>query len=157
MQHSAARENGAIRRVDRWQLRPTGSLQPLYWVGMLLALWSAAGAHAHEQCEPALMQSIRTVQDSVDALHRPKSDAVSLEFRLIGEACARGRDLEAAWRLEQLQAQLIAVRNAARARSGCQATSSAGFLCTVSADADAGRRTMNVDPTPSRLSAITSP
>lgn len=149
MQHPAAREHGAIRGAAGWPPRR------LCQIGIALALTSAAGAQAGEQCDPALAQSIRTVQSNVESLRAGKSDLVALKLRLIGEACAHGRDLEAAWRLEQLQDQLIASRNAARA--SCQATSRSAFTCNLSADAAVGRRTINVDPTPSRLSAITSP
>jgi hypothetical protein len=129
----------------------------MYRVGIAVALSSAAGVQAGEQCEPALMQSIRTVQNSVESTHNVNSDAVALKLRLIGEACSHGRDLEAAWRLEQLQGQLNAARKISQTRASCQATSSAAFICALSADAASGRRTINVDPTPSRLSAITSP
>jgi hypothetical protein len=115
MRHTAARENGAVWSAAGWLLRRSGWQRRLCQIFIAVALSSAAGVQAGEQCDKALTQSIRPVQSSVASLHSANSDAVALKLRLIEEACAHGRDLEAASRLEQLQDQLIAARKLSHA------------------------------------------
>lgn len=131
-------------------------------LAVALVFWLGSEAHAAQQCASSLTQTILSVQGTIDALQSgPSSNWMHDELRLISEACARGGDLEAAWRVEKLQGQLASARSrqaAARGtRGSCQATSRAEFTCDLSADTRAGRRMMKVEPTPSRLSANTSP
>ncbi len=78
-------------------------------------------------------------------------------MKLIDAACARGKDVEAAWRLEQVQRGIALLGRTAQTRPSCQAKLGFASSCSLSADLAAGRRTMNVEPTPSTLSAVTSP
>jgi len=78
-------------------------------------------------------------------------------MKLIDAACARGKDVEAVWRLEQVQRGIALLRRTAQLRPGCQAKLAFATSCSLSADLVAGRRTLNVEPTPSTLSAVTSP
>ena len=139
------------------------------------AMYLFSAAAAGQGCDPSLAQSIGAVQRIVESLHATKPGQFRVaavdgsehsaehaqwmqgQLRLINEACMRGGDVEAAWRLEQVQETLSPLRRAGSVRHGCQATSRFDATCMLSADARMGRRTMNVEPTPSRLSAITSP
>jgi hypothetical protein len=138
-------------------------------LGLALTLLLSSGAQAGEQCASSMAQSIRNVQNALDTLRSGSNDGAKYsanqarwmqeELRMISEACARGSELEAAWRLEQIQGRMAAPRkpSAGTGTGTCQATSSAEFSCALSADARIGRRTVNVEPIPSRLSTNTSP
>ena len=144
-------------------------------LGVGTALLLPFAAHADEQCAQSLSQFIQDVQTTIESLHPGEPDQFRVmandgseytssnvrwmqgELRRIIEACSRGRDVEAAWRLEQLQGNITAARKAALPQRSCQATSRVDASCALAADMRSGRRTMNVEPTPSRLSANTSP
>jgi hypothetical protein len=137
------------------------------------AMLLCPAAHAQQQCDPSVARFIQDTQKTIDTLQSIEADRVPMalgtehtpgnmqwmqaELRRIGEACTRGRDVEAVWRLEKLQGYVLAAHTTAAPRSSCQATSRADAACTRAADAVSGRRTKNVEPTPSRLSANTSP
>ena len=85
-------------------------------------------------------------------------DWVRGEFRLIDEACARGRDVEAVSRLEQVEASLEPPRKPpARSRRRCRTTLGFSNVCTLTADARGGNRKMTVDRSSARLSAANPP
>jgi len=145
-----------------------------FWILM------APGASAlADSCEPALTAAIANVAKTVDGLGAGAAAAHG-EMWFIADACRRGKDVEAAWRLERVQAALesppplenpprVAPGGARGARIGAadggrhrgiaraQATLRFADEFTAAAVVRTGSRTMNVDPTPSRLSAMTSP
>jgi hypothetical protein len=123
--------------------------------GMSCLWFSSSGAMA-ETCAPTLTESIRVAKTAADTLITD-TPATRSELLLIDDACRRGKDVEAAWRLEQVQAHLEVTRLGASARRRCHATLRLSGACSLTADARTGSRTMNVEPTPSRLSATTSP
>ncbi len=116
---------------------------------------SCAAEAAAGGCDAPLARSIQATKTLWSARPEGNSD-IHGELQLIDEACARGKDVEAAWRLEQIQRRL-ADRRSAPARLRCQAGVRLSNSCSLVADARIGRRTLNVDPTPSTLSALTSP
>jgi hypothetical protein len=161
-------DSGRGSQVKQGRLQPRRLLRrassPL---GLTLTLLLSAGAQAGEQCASSMAQSIRNVQNALDTLRSGSNDGAKYppnqarwmqeELRMISEACARGSELEAAWRLEQIQDRMAAPRKPIAGTGTCQATSSAELSCALSADARIGRRTVNVEPIPSRLSTNTSP
>lgn len=132
---------------------------------------------ANTSCEPLMSQAVRRAHALTDLLwpdpsgRTPSSSGLEAvgaptqqrwvrdQLRLIEEACARGSDVEAVWRLEDVQDVLQAQRNP---RSGiqpsrCQMTTRLATGCAVAADLSMGRRTVNVEPAPSRLSTAIAP
>jgi hypothetical protein len=153
------------RRVRSWRAA----------LGMAAALslsWSLQAAE--QQCGPFLTLPLRQVQKVVESLLVTKPGQLRVlakdgseytagdaqwmqrELRLIDEACLRGGDVEAAWRLEQLQGSLISARRGKRNASDV-GRSRDSTPPVLSADARMGRRAINVESAPSRLSANTSP
>jgi hypothetical protein len=131
---------------------------------MLVAGPALVGAVAAETCDDPLALSIQRTRASwSEQANASPADAaradswIQVEMKLIDAACARGKDVEAAWRLEQVQRGIALLRRAAAVRRGGQAKLRFASSCSLSADLAAGRRTMNVEPTPSTLSAVTSP
>lgn len=123
-------------------------------------------------CEPALSASIESAKNTVASMRVDAMPELRGELGLIDEACRRGREVEAAYRLEHVQAGIAATGKPKaaplKARGACAGSRAAACgrrhatllfaaACSSTAVACTGRRTMNVDPTPSRLSAATSP
>ncbi len=118
-------------------------------------------------CEPVVVASIAAVKSTLHSRAAEARDgdlaAANLgwmqdELRLIDEACTRGRDVEAVWRLEQVQAGLDPPpRQSAPSRPRCHTTLRFSGVCSLTADARSGSRKMNVDPAPPRLSAAATP
>lgn len=114
-------------------------------------------------CEPVIVASIAAVKSTLHSraaeardgdLAAANSGWVQHELRLIDEACTRGRDVEAVWRLEQVQAGLEPPpKQPAASRPRCHSTPRFSGVCALTADARSGGRKMNVDLAPSRLSA----
>lgn len=128
-------------------------------------------------CEPFLSRSLRSAQALAKLLspgsrgRGPSSEQlppigtpaqqlwVRDQLTLIEEACARGGAVEAVWRLEDVQEVLLAKRNlrVGDPAGPCQLTARLATDCTVAADRLMGRRTVNVEPAPSRLSTAIAP
>jgi len=122
------------------------------------------GRAAADTCDDPLASSIQRTKASWSSrANASPADAaradtwIQTEMKLIDAACARGKDVEAVWRLEQVQRGIALLRRTAQLRPGCQAKLAFATSCSLSADLVAGRRTLNVEPTPSTLSAVTSP
>ncbi len=121
---------------------------------------AGAAEAAAESCDVPLARAIQATKALWSA--QPHGDDYAKTFgelALIDAACTRGKDVEAAWRLEQIQRPLAprAVPQRVAVRSHCQTSVRFSNSCSLVADARTGRRTLNVDPTPSTLSALTSP
>jgi len=131
---------------------------------LLVGAPALVGRAAADSCDDPLALSIQrtraswSVQANASPADAARADTwIQTELRLIDAACARGKDVEAAWRLEQVQRGIALLRRVAQNRPGCQAKLGFASPCVLTADLAAGRRTMNVEPTPSTLSAVTSP
>jgi hypothetical protein len=139
--------------------------RPLLVLGGLACFAAGIGTAAAASCDPALARSIQATKaawssQGVDASPIPGglgSKWIPSELQLIDEACTRGEDVEAVWRLEQVQKRLTLAPKTVPRRSRCQARLRFVSSCSMIAAARTGRRTMNVEPTPSTLSAATSP
>ncbi len=88
-------------------------------MGLLCPPFASLGAAA-ETCAPTLTESILVAKRAVDSLVTD-TPAMRMELSLIDDACRRGKDVEAAWRLEQVQAHLVATRRAVPPRLGPRA------------------------------------
>jgi hypothetical protein len=81
-----------------------------------------------QSCDPSLTSSIRAIEKLVDLLPGDGVHAQDVqrdeenicwmhgELGLIREACSRGEDVEAAWRLEQVQIRIAIIGNPGPAR-----------------------------------------
>ena len=98
---------------------------PAAGLGLTL-LGFATGAHG---CAPALASSISDTALSISAASRWHGDDglwMQAEMERIRDACARGHEVEAVWRLEQVQA--LMTRNRPPALSASQRVGSKGQL-----------------------------
>jgi len=139
--------------------------RPLLVISGLACLAGTIGTAAAESCDPPLARSIQATKAAwfsrsaatAAVAGTTTTEWIPGELRLIDEACTRGKDVEAAWRLEQIQKRLTVAMQTSPARSRCQTRLRLPNSCSLLAVASTGRRTMNVEPTPSTLSAATSP
>jgi hypothetical protein len=139
--------------------------RPLLVISGLACFAGTIGSAAAESCDPPLARSIQATKaawssravDTAAITDTATRDWIPSELRLIDEACTRGKDVEAAWRLEQIQKRLTVAMKTSPVRSRCQTRLRFANSCSLLAVANTGRRTMNVEPTPSTLSAATSP
>ena len=145
----------------------------MHSAGVLLVLLAAPAARA-AGCETPISDSVRTLRLLVDSLRDGKASSQLVDsdgrtyslaeaswmreqLRLIGEACSRGGEVEAAWRVEALLEATRSRPLAQRQSSGpCQAAPTLTEACAASM-ALRGRRTVKVDPAPSRLSTSMLP
>jgi len=83
-----------------------------------------------ETCEASLRDSIHAVELAVDSISIETAGPVAAkwnidnlgwmhgELALIREACSRGRDVEAVWRLERVQYRMRNIPQGAKRKSG---------------------------------------
>jgi len=142
------------------------------------ALWvlliCAPAAFADSGCDAPLAQAIGDVRWLVESLREDKPSQSRIvaqdgsvfsagearwlrqQLQLIDGACERGAEVEAAWRIEAMLDSLKPRASAfRRPRDRCQVFAVPSELCALTADR--GRRTVKVEPTPSRLSTSISP
>jgi len=138
-------------------------------------LLAAPAAFADSSCDAPLVQAVRDVREVVDSLADGKpSHARAAEpgsnvayanearwmreqLQLIDEACRRGAEVEAAWRVEALLDSLKAhASSGPRADDRRQAAPalSDAWLVEIAAR---GKRTVKAEPTPSELSTSMLP
>jgi hypothetical protein len=92
--------------------------------------------------------SIHSVEQSVDLLRI--DDGVRWmrgELGLIRAACARGKDVEAVWRLEQVQSRMASTPRSTPARQSCQAPARGGEKCPLTPETRSARRKTANAPT----------
>ncbi len=126
-------------------------------------------------CDQRLLQAVRDVRETVESIQLDATahartgapyggvqrvgDArwVREQLQLIDQACVRGGEVEAAWRIEAL-IESLKLRPAARQRAAdrCQAIPALSEFCSFNV-AERGRRTVKVEPTVSRLSTSILP
>jgi hypothetical protein len=98
-----------------------------------------------ETCERSLTNSIHEVERAVDSVTIERADPVATqrnnehfrwmhdELELIREACSRGRDVEAAWRLEEVQRRMKIIGQSLPARTPCRVMARTRGNCTLAA------------------------
>lgn len=149
-----------------------------HWV-QVNALWAllmgAPAAFADSGCDAPIANAIHDVRWLIESLHEDKpsqgriigSDGgvysaaearwMRQQLQLIDAACVRGAEVEAAWRIEALIDSLkLRAATSRHSRDRCQAAPESSELCSFESG-DRGRRTVKVEPTPSRLSTSISP
>jgi hypothetical protein len=149
-------------------------------LALVYALWAllicAPAAFADSSgCDAPLVHTVRDVRELVESLHvdgtaqrrvvapdgivytAGEARWMRQQLQLIDQACLRGAEVEAAWRIEALLDNLK-LRPAARWRSEnrCQAAPVLSEVCSFDV-AERGRRTVKMEPTPSRLSTSMLP
>jgi hypothetical protein len=143
------------------------------------ALWAllicSPAAFADSGCDAPLVQAIGDVRGLVESLREDKPSQSRIvaqdgsvysagqarwlrqQLQLIDGACVRGAEVEAAWRIEAMLDSLKPRPSTfGRVRDRCQASSVASEWCALES-VDRGRRTVKVEPTPSRLSTSILP
>jgi hypothetical protein len=102
-------------------------------------------------CEPSLTTTIRTVETQVDALLIDYGDLSAAqrdddnigwmrgELALIRDACSRGREVEAVWRIEAIQRRIIAAHELIARRASCQVRERIGVHCVHSPSKSSAR------------------
>jgi len=121
-----------------------------------------------ETCDLPLTASIQAVERAVDLLPLDAADPSAVkpdenvrwmrfELGLIREACSRGSEVEAVWRLEQIQSRMTMAAKPAPVRQPCRAAAHVGGKCPLTPDAHGGRRKTHIEATPSRSAATKSP
>jgi hypothetical protein len=126
--------------TDRSRVRSRRSTGPRY-ARFLILVSSAACAL---DCEPSLTTFIRTAEAQVDALLIDYADLPAAqrdddsigwmrgELALIRDACWRGRELEAVWRIEAVQRRIIAAQKLMARGASCQVGERVGVYCVHS-------------------------
>jgi hypothetical protein len=106
-------------------------------------------------CDPPLTASIHTVEHAVDLLPIDGADPSAVtqdtenirwmrgELELIREACSRGSDVEAVWRLEQVQSRMTLALKLATRRQTCRVAARVGGKCPLTRQDRGARRKAN--------------
>jgi hypothetical protein len=121
-------------------------------LGLVAGLPFSSRASA-ETCDPSLTNSIHALERAVNSIAIASADPVATqrnnddnirwmhgELELIREACSRGRDVEAAWRLEDVQLRLKTVVQSSPARPFCRVTGRMHGNCPLTADSRGVKR-----------------
>jgi len=120
-----------------------------------------------QACEPSLMDTLHAVELAVDSISIDSADPgasereniswMRRELRLIRDACSRGRDVEAVWRLEQVQLRVATLVQSSSARPSCRVMGILHTNCPVAANPQDVKRKADIDPTARWLLVSTSP
>ena len=112
-----------------------------------------------ETFDPSLTNSIHALERAVNSIAIASADPVATqrnsdnirwmhgELALIREACSRGRDVEAAWRLEEVQLRMKTVAQSSPARPFCRVTGRMHGNCPLTADSRGVKRKAGIEPT----------
>jgi hypothetical protein len=111
-------------------------------------------------CEPSLTTAIRTVETQVDVLadlsvaQRDDDNVgwVRGELALIRDACSRGREVEAVWRIEAVQRRIIAAHKWMARRASCRVRERVDVHCVHSPSKSSARRQPPIAPQSARAS-----
>jgi hypothetical protein len=115
-------------------------------------------------CEPSLTTAIRTAETQVDVLLIDYADLSAAqrdddnigwirgELALIRDACSRGREVEAVWRIEAVQRRIIAAHQWIARRASCRVRERVDVHCVHSPSKSSARRRPSIEPKSARAS-----